>query len=48
MIEATPVLSTVLVEPDADLLTLVWRGTIPAIRPYMAQELERMPFEVIW
>lgn len=43
-----PVLNTVLIEPDRDLVTLVWCGTAPALRAYFPEELERMPFKVEW
>jgi len=48
LIDVEPVLSTVLIEPDADSLTLVWRGTGSALRSYSDEELEHMPFEVSW
>lgn len=43
-----PVLSTLLLEPDHDRVTVVWRGTGPAIRPYGPDELARMPLRVEW
>lgn len=43
-----PVLQTLLVEPDDDRVTLVWRGSAPALRPYAPQELESMPLRVEW
>ncbi len=43
-----PVLHTVVIEPDTDTLTLVWRGSAPALRPYLPKELEKMPFRVEW
>jgi hypothetical protein len=48
LVEASPVLHTVFIEPDEDRITVVWRGSIAAIRPYLDEELERMPFEVVW
>jgi hypothetical protein len=39
-----PVLHTVLIEPDQDRVTLVWRGSERALRPYTTEELARMPF----
>lgn len=39
-----PVLHTVLIEPDEDRVTLVWRGTEHALRQYSEDELTRMPF----
>ncbi len=43
-----PVLQTVLIEPDLEKLTLVWRGSGKALRPYSPEELTKMPYEVIW
>lgn len=39
-----PVVHTLLIEPDHDRVTLVWRGTERALRPYTDDELARMPF----
>jgi hypothetical protein len=39
-----PVLHTVLIEPDAGRVTLVWRGSERALRPYAETELATMPF----
>lgn len=39
-----PVLHTLLIEPDLDRVTLVWRGSERALRPYTEDELKRMPF----
>lgn len=39
-----PVLHTVLIEPDEDRVTLVWRGSELALRQYGEDELARMPF----
>lgn len=46
--ETKPVLHTVLLEPNEDRLTLVWRGAAPALRPYLPDELETMPLYVGW
>lgn len=46
--ETTPVLHTVLIEPDHDRLSLVWRGAAPALRPYLDEELNTMPLYVTW
>lgn len=48
MLDVQPVLSTVVIEPDAARVTVVWRGSARALRPYSADELSRMPFEVVW
>jgi hypothetical protein len=39
-----PVLHTLLIEPDLDRVTLVWRGSERALRPYTEDELKKMPF----
>jgi hypothetical protein len=43
-----PVIHTVEIEPDDMRLSVVWRGSAPALRPYMAQELAKMPMLVSW
>jgi hypothetical protein len=43
-----PVIHTVVIEPNQSRLTVLWRGSAPALRPYMAEELEKMPFRVEW
>jgi len=46
--ETTPVIHTVLIEPDQDRLSIVWRGAARARRPYTDDELKEMPFRVAW
>jgi hypothetical protein len=48
LIETDVVLQTVAFDTDTGHLTLVWRGTGPALRPHLHDELERMPFRVVW
>jgi len=48
LVSTNPLLQTVLIEPDASRLTLVWRGTGPARRPYFPDELMKMPLLVEW
>ena len=43
-----PVIHTVVIEPDEDRLSIVWRGSAPALRPYTEDELTRMPLRVEW
>ncbi|MDC0673001.1 DUF2169 family type VI secretion system accessory protein [Nannocystis radixulma] len=43
-----PVLHTMVLEPDSDRLTVVWRGCAAAKRPYAPRELETMPLRVDW
>jgi hypothetical protein len=42
------VLHTLEIDADAGRLTLVWRGSAPALRRYLPQELEKMPMRVAW
>jgi hypothetical protein len=43
-----PVVHTVVIEPDESRVSIVWRGSAPALRPYLPDELEKMPFRVEW
>ncbi len=43
-----PRLSTVLIEPDAWRVTLVWMGLAKARRSYLEAECERMVFDLRW
>lgn len=42
------VLHTLELDPEAGRLTLVWRGSAPALRSYLPQELATMPMRVAW
>jgi hypothetical protein len=44
--ETRPVIHTVLIEPDEERLSILWRGSAPALRPYLPDELEKMPLRV--
>ena len=46
--ETEPVIHTVVIEPDLDRVTILWRGAAPALRPYLPAELVKMPFRVEW
>jgi len=48
LLKTDPVLHTVLIEPEENKLTMVWRGSAKAIRPYFEEELKTMPYEVKW
>lgn len=41
-----PVIHTVIIEPDEQRVSIVWRGCAPALRPYMDEDLAQMPFMV--
>lgn len=43
-----PVLHTLEIDPDAGRVTLVWRGSAPALRRYLPRELATMPMRVAW
>jgi hypothetical protein len=43
-----PVLHTLIVAPDLETVTVVWRGCAPALRAYAPKELEAMPLRVQW
>jgi len=43
-----PVIHTVVIEPDEDRVSVVWRGAATALRPYMEAELAKMPLKVEW
>ncbi|MDC0723588.1 DUF2169 family type VI secretion system accessory protein [Nannocystis bainbridge] len=43
-----PVLHTLVLEPDVGRLTVIWRGSAPALRRYLPQELATMPMRVAW
>lgn len=47
LVETKPVIHTVLLEPDQERLTVLWRGCAPALRPYR-EELATMPLRVSW
>jgi len=46
--ETLSVLNSVVIEPDEGRVTLVWRGSAQALRPYMVEELDKMPLRVEW
>ncbi len=48
LLETKPVMHTILIEPDENRLSIIWRGSAPALRPYMQEELKTMPFKVDW
>lgn len=41
-----PRLHSVVIEPDLERVTMVWCGSAPALRPYLPDELARMPLRV--
>jgi hypothetical protein len=43
-----PVIHTLILEPDRMRMSIVWRGSAEALRTYLPQELDRMPFRVAW
>lgn len=45
---AEVVLHTMIIDIDQEEVTLVWRGSTSALRPYLPEELEKMPLKVQW
>jgi hypothetical protein len=43
-----PVIQSVIIEPDQDRVSVVWRGCERALRPYLPEELKSMPLRVEW
>lgn len=43
-----PVIHSVIFEPDCMRVSIVWRGSAPALRPYLPDELATMPLQVKW
>lgn len=48
LLPTTPVLHHVVIEPDFDRVTVLWRGSAPARRRYAVEELMGMPLLVEW
>jgi hypothetical protein len=46
--ETQPVIHSIVIEPDKARLSIVWRGSAPALRPYTDEELRQMPLRVEW
>lgn len=48
LLETRPVIHAVVVKPDENKLSIIWRGSGPALRPYFPDELKTMPFKILW
>jgi hypothetical protein len=48
LVQAPPVLQQVVIEPDDDRVSVVWRGSVPTLRRYTLEELNRMPLSMSW
>jgi hypothetical protein len=48
LLDTTPVVHSVIIEPSFQRVSLVWQGHAMAIRPYMSEELKTMPLRVQW
>jgi hypothetical protein len=46
--ELTPLLQTVLIEPDEDRVTLTWAGMLPVAMPYPDEMVTSMRHAVVW
>jgi hypothetical protein len=48
LLPTLPAIHHVVIEPDCDRVSVVWRGSAPALRRYALEELLEMPFLVVW
>ena len=48
LLATRPVIHTIEIEPDQGRVSIVWRGAAPALRPYLPDELAKMPLAVEW
>jgi hypothetical protein len=48
MLATQPVMHSLIIEPDENRLSIVWRGSGAALRPYLDKEIDSMPFIVEW
>lgn len=48
LIETGPVIHSIVIQPDIRLMTVLWRGSGAALRPYAPEELATMPLKVTW
>jgi len=46
--ELSPLLQTVLVEPELDRVTLTWAGVLPVAMPYPEEVIEKVRDTVVW
>ena len=44
LLETKPIIHTILIKPAENTLSIIWRGSAPALRPYFQEELKTMPF----
>jgi hypothetical protein len=48
LLPVEPVMHSVLIAPDESRVAIVWRGSAPARRPYLNEEMPKMPFAAEW
>ena len=48
LVATKPVLHHVVIEPDQDRVSVLWRGSAPTLRRHVLEELLEMPLQVIW
>ncbi|MEO6962903.1 MAG: DUF2169 domain-containing protein [Puia sp.] len=48
LLSTHPFIQTIVIEPDENRVSILWRGSGPAIRPYFDEELKTMPYKVEW
>jgi hypothetical protein len=46
--ETKPVISSIVISPDREEVSVVWCGSAVALRPYMPDELDKMPYGIRW
>lgn len=48
LIETSPVMHNLVIEPEINRVSIIWRGSAVALRPYLEHELKTMPYKVTW
>ena len=48
LLPVDPVIHSVLIAPDENRIAIVWRGSAPARRAYLNEEVPKMPFSAEW
>lgn len=48
LLATRPVLHHVVIEPDHDRVSVLWRGSAPTLRRHPLEELLEMPLQVLW
>jgi hypothetical protein len=48
LLPVEPIIHSVLIAPDENRVAIVWRGSAPARRSYLNEEMPKMPFAAEW